>query len=515
MITRRSLLAGGTGLGLTAALGASPVRAAVRRAPLTDVFQLGVASGEPEPHGVVLWTRLAMDPVAPDGLGGMPDRPVPVEWQVAKDEKFSRIVWRGTETARLRDAHSVHVEVDGLEPGAEYFYRFKAAGEVSQAGRTLTAPAPGTSSRDLNLSFTSCADYQMGWFTAYRRMAEDQPDLIAFLGDYIYEYGDYKYPVRDQAGGECFDLAGYRLRHTQHKADPDLQLAHAIAPWVAVFDDHDVENAWAGDVPEQPDPPFLPRRAAAFQAFYENMPLRRAQKPVGPALHLYHTVRWGSVANLHLLDTRQYRDLYPCNNGRSGIVGADCTDRLAPNRTILGQDQEAWLEGKLRSSRATWDVLVQQVFFMEMDWTNGEAKGYSNEGWDGYVASRNRVAAAIEDNKRNGVVLTGDVHSHWAGEIKRDYQDPESKSVAVELVSTSVTSEGNGMDQYPNTAQLLAENPHVKFFNGRRGYVRGVVSKREMKVDFRSLPFVTQPYALPYTSGSFVIEPGDPRLNPA
>jgi alkaline phosphatase D len=515
MITRRSLLAGGTSLGLAAALGASPVRAATRRTPLTDVFQLGVASGEPEPDGVVLWTRLAVDPLATDGLGGMPDRSVPVQWQVAKDENFKKIVRSGEETARPPDAHSVHVEVDGLQPGSEYFYRFRAAGELSPPGRTLTAPAPGTRGRDLHLSFTSCADYQMGWFTAYRRMAEDHPDLIAFLGDYIYEYGDYKYPVRDQAGDECVDLAGYRLRHTQHKTDPELQLAHAVAPWIAVFDDHDVENAWAGDVGEHSDPPFLPRRAAAFQAFWENMPLRRAQKPQGASLHLYHRVRWGSVANLHLLDTRQYRDIYACNNGKSGIVGSDCTDRLAPNRTILGDEQEAWLAAGLRDSKATWDLLVQQVFLMEMDWTNGEAKGYSNEGWDGYVASRNRVAAAIDDNKRNGVVLTGDVHSHWAGEVKRDYQDPESKSVAVELVSTSVTSEGNGMDEYPNTAQLLAENPHVKFFNGRRGYVRSVISKDEMKVDFRSLGYVTQPYALPYTSGSFVIEPGRPQLNPA
>ena len=514
MISRRSLLAGGAGLGLTAALGASPVRAAARRAPISDPFQLGVASGEPAPDGVVLWTRLAMNPVALDGLGGMPSRPVPVEWQLAKDENFRHVVRRGVELAGPEAAHSVHVELDGLNPGTEYFYRFKAAGEISPVGRTLTTPARGTRGRALNLSFTSCADYQTGWFTPYRRMAEDQPELIAFLGDYIYEYGDYKYPVRDQAGGECLDLAGYRLRHAQHKADPESQLAHAIAPWVVVWDDHDIENAWAGDVPEQPDPPFLARRAAAFQAYYENMPLRRAQKPNGSSLKLYRSIRWGAIANLHLLDTRQYRDIYACT-GKSGTVGADCLERLAPNRTILGADQEAWLDGELRRSKATWDLLGQQVFFMEMDWTNGEGKGYSNEGWDGYVASRNRLAAAIDDYKRNGVVLTGDVHSHWAGEIKRDYQDPASKSVAVELVTTSVTSAGNGLDEYPNTQVLLNENPHVKFFNGRRGYVRAKLTEREMKVDFRSLSRVTEPYAPAYTSGSFVIEPGDPALHPA
>ncbi|MER7503020.1 alkaline phosphatase D family protein [Nonomuraea pusilla] len=514
MITRRALFAGGASLGISAALGAEPVRAAARRAPLSDPFTLGVASGEPTPDGVVLWTRLAQDPLALDGLGGMPDRPVAVEWQLAKDENFRQVVRRGAETARPSAAHSVHVELDGLDAGAEYFYRFRAEGEISPVGRTLTAPAPGTAGRALNLSFTSCADYQTGWFTAYRRMAEDQPDLIAFLGDYIYEYGDYKYPVRDQAGGECFDLAGYRLRHAQHKADPESQLAHAVAPWVVVWDDHDIENAWAGDVPEQPDPPFLQRRAAAFQAYYENMPLRRAQKPDGSSLRLYRTIRWGSVANLHLLDTRQYRDLYACT-GRSGTVGPDCQERFAPNRTILGAEQEAWLDGELKGSSATWDLLGQQVFLMEMDWANGEGKGYSNEGWDGYVASRDRLASAVDAYRRNAVVLTGDVHSHWAGEVKRDYRDPESKSVAVELVTTSVTSAGNGLDEYPNTRTLLDENPHVTFFNGRRGYVRAKLTPKEMRVDFRSLSRVTEPYAPAYTSGSFVIEPGQPRLNPA
>ncbi|WP_084958457.1 alkaline phosphatase D family protein [Thermoactinospora rubra] len=510
MITRRSLIAGGASL---AALGALSRPAAARRRPLTDPFRLGVASGEPAPDGVVLWTRLAVDPLTPDGRGGMPGRDVPVQWQVAKDEGFRHVVRHGVEIARPEAAHSVHVELEGLDPGAEYFYRFRAGAEISPTGRTLTTPAPGTRGRDLRLSFTSCADYQVGWFTAFRRMAEDEPDLIAFLGDYIYEYGDYKYPVRDQAGGECLDLAGYRLRHAQHKADPELQAAHAIAPWAVVWDDHDIENAWAGDVPEQPDPPFLERRAAAFQAYYENMPLRRAQRPAGPAMRLYRTLRWGAVANLHMLDTRHYRDLYACT-GRSGTVGADCAERFAPNRTILGTEQEAWLDRRLRESAATWDLLGQQVFLMEMDWANGEAKGYSNEGWDGYVASRNRLTAALDAYKRNGVVLTGDVHSHWAGEVKLDYQDPASRSVAVELVSTSVTSAGNGLDEYPNTGILLQENPHVKFFNGRRGYVRTRISAEEMRVEFRSLPRVTEPYAPAYTSGSFVIEPGNPSLNP-
>ncbi|WP_207757417.1 alkaline phosphatase D family protein [Nonomuraea cypriaca] len=496
MITRRALFAGGLSLGLSAL---------PRRAPLSDPFRLGVASGEPTPGGVVLWTRLAMEPTAPDGLGGMPSRPVPVHWQLAKDENFRHVVRRGTEQAVPDEAHSVHVELDGLQPGAEYFYRFKADGELSPIGRTLTAPAPGTRTRALNLAFTSCADYQSGWFTAYRRMAEDEPDLIAFLGDYVYEYGPYQHPVRDQAGGECLDLAGYRLRHAQHKSDPDLRLAHAVAPWAVVWDDHDIANAWMGGELEPG------RQAAAFQAYYENMPLRRAQKPEGTRLRMYRSLRWGAVANLHLLDTRQYRDPYACADG-AGTVGPECVERFAPGRTILGKAQEEWLDGELSRSRATWDLLGQQVFLMEMDWVNGAGEGYSNEGWDGYVASRDRLAAAIDRYGRNGVVLTGDVHSHWAGEVRRDFRDPESKPVAVELVTTSVTSAGDGLDEYPNTAALLAENPHVKFFNGRRGYVQARLTQREMAVDFRSLPRVTTPGATAYTSGSFVVEAGSPTL---
>ncbi len=514
-LRRRSLLLAATGAPLAAgvpALIAAPARAAGHR--IGDPFTLGVASGDPTPGGMVLWTRLALDPLALDGGGGMPPHTVPVQWQLATDERFGHVVRHGTVPARPEAGHSVHVEPEGLAPGAEYFYRFRTGAHLSPVGRTLTAPRPGTRSRDLLLSFTSCADWQKGYFTPYARMAEDEPDLIAFLGDYFYEYGPYGSHVREQAGHECFTLGDYRLRFAQHHSDPDLQKAHAIAPWAAVYDDHDIENAWAGDVPEQPDPPFLPRRAAAFQAYYENLPLRRAQRPHGPDMRLHRRLQWGAVASLHMLDTREYRDLYACT-GKSGLVGDDCTARLDADRTILGAAQERWLDDGLRTSTAAWDILGQQVFFMQMDWHNGDGAQYSNEAWDGYVAARNKVTDALAGYHRNGVVLTGDVHSHWAGEVKRDFQDPDSESVAVELVTTSVTSEGDGLDEYPNTQILLAENPHVKFFNGRRGYVRTRVSMDRMDVEFRSLKYVSTAGAPAYTSGSFVIEAGHPHLNEA
>ncbi|WP_420000121.1 alkaline phosphatase D family protein [Streptomyces boninensis] len=491
----------------------APARAAGRR--LADPFTLGVASGDPTPGGVVLWTRLAVDPLALDGRGGMPDADVRVQWQIAADQSFRRVVREGTTRARAAAGHSVHVEVDGLAPGGEYFYRFRTGQDLSPVGRTVTAPRPGTRTRDLNLSFTSCSDWQTGYFTPYARMAEDAPDLIAFLGDYFYEYGPYASNViRPVTGGECFTLADYRLRFALHRTDPDLQQAHAIAPWAPVYDDHDIENGWAGDIPEQPDPPFLPRRAAAFQAYWENMPLRRAQHPTGPDMTLYRTIRWGAVANLHMLDTHLYRDLYACT-GKPGMIPADCAERLDPGRTMLGAEQEAWLDSRLRTSRATWDLLGQQVFFMQMDWKNGDAVEFSNEGWDGYAATRTKVTDAIAAYRRNGVVLTGDVHSHWAGEVKRDFGDPDSESVGVELVTTSVTSARDGLDEYPNTQILLAENPHVKFFNGRRGYVRTRVTAEAMHVDFRSLKYVSTPGAAAYTSGSYVIEAGSPHLKEA
>ncbi|TWP45220.1 alkaline phosphatase [Lentzea tibetensis] len=502
-VTRRALIIGG--LALTAVGAGSP--------KLADPFTLGVASGDPTFDGVLLWTRLAPTPLAEDGLGGMPSRAIEVRWEIALDERFRRVVRRGTAWARPELGHSVHVDVRGLRPGAEYFYRFSADGHVSRVGRTRTSPAPWALGGALTMAFASCSQFEHGYFTAYKRLAEDEPDLVLHLGDYQYEYkkGSYVAPggnPRDHEGPETETLANYRQRHAQYKTDADLQEAHAVAPWSVVWDDHEIDNNWADEVyekPEIPQPNFLARRAAAFQAYYENMPIRR--RPDGIDLKLHRRVEWGRLATFHMLDTRQYRDDQACGDGLK-----TCPERLNPTRSITGAAQEKWLLDGFRSSCARWDVLGQQVFFSQLDFMAGAGERNNMDAWDGYAANRDRVAAGFS-SVRNAVVLTGDVHAAWGADVKARWDDPASKTVGTELVSTSITSGGDGSEERPETAAILAENPHVKYFNNRRGYVRTRFTSREVRADFRGLDYVSRPGAPVSTKASFVIEDRRPGLH--
>jgi len=496
-LTRRTLLLAGVAgvTGFSVAASARP----------GDPFTLGVASGDPAPDGVVLWTRLAVEPLADDGLGGMPGRPIEVGWQVADDERFTRIVQRGSTTARPEEAHSVHVELAGLEPGREYFYRFKALNHLSRTGRTRTTPPPGSLQVPLTMAFASCAQYEHGYFTAYRRLAEDEPDLVLHLGDYTYEYesGIHVAPsgnVRHVEGPTTTTLAGYRRRQAQYKTDPDLQEAHAVAPWAVIWDDHEIDNNWAGLLPDKPQPNFLARRAAAIQAYYENMPLRRSPR-------LYRRIGWGSLATFHMLDTRQYRTDQACGDGLQL-----CPERLEPERTMLGAAQEEWLFNGFRGSRARWDVLGQQVFFSQYDYIPGEVDKFLLDAWDGYAADRDRVVAALAD-VRNPIVLTGDVHAAWGAEVKERWDDPSSKTLATELVTTSITAGGDGSEEYAETPLWLRENPHVKYFNNRRGYTLSRFTPDELRTDFRGLDYVTRPGSPVRTKASFAVEDRVPGLH--
>ncbi len=517
-MARRSVLVGAAaGLGAVTLAGALPGGALAQpaRGRLADPFTLGVASGDPAPDGFVIWTRLAPDPLADDGMGGMPARGYDVAWEVAEDDRFARIARRGTAAARPDGDHAVHVELGGLPPGREYFYRFSVDGHVSPSGRTRTAPNPGVLGEGLTMCFASCSQYEHGWFTAYRRLAEEEPDLILHLGDYQYEYTkqDYVAPggnVRDAAGPETVTLANYRQRHAQYKTDPDLQAAHAAAPWLVVWDDHELDNNWADEVPENHQPNFLDRRAAAFQAYYENMPLRRASVPRGIDLLLYRRIDWGRMATFHMMDTRQYRDDQPCGDE----FNTDCAQRTDPARSITGAEQEAWLLDGFRRSTSRWDVLGQQVFFSQVDFTPGPERGFNPDAWDGYVGNRDRVVAGLRD-VRNAVVLTGDVHAHWAAEVTERFDDPSSPAVGTELVATSITSGGDGSETREDTPATLAENPHVKFYNNRRGYVRTRFTAQEMRADFRVVPYVSRPGAPAQTRASFVVPDREPGLNPA
>lgn len=476
----------------------------------SDPFTQGVASGEPAPDGMVLWTRLAPDPLADDGLGGMPARPVDVEWELAEDESFTRIARRGSVTAVPESAHSVHVEPGGLRPGAEYFYRFRAVGHLSPAGRTRTAPELG-SLAPLTMCVASCSHYEQGWFTAYRRLAEDQPDLVVHLGDYQYEYaaGQSRDRVRDHVGPETVTLANYRQRYAQYKTDPDLQAAHAVAPWLVVFDDHEVANNWADEVPAKSEPGFLARRAAALQAYHENMPLRRSAVPRGIDMQLYRRVSWGGLATFHMLDTRQYRTDQPCGDK----FQSDCAARFDPAATLTGEEQERWLLDGFARSSSRWDVLGQQVFFGGVELKLGPEVGINPDGWDGYTANRQRIIAGLVDSRvRNAVVLTGDVHSHWAAEVRERVGDSSSPIVATELVTSSITSGGDGSDTRADVEAVLPENPHIRYFSNRRGYVRARVTEDEMRADFRVMPFVSQPGAPVRTDASFVVTDREPVL---
>lgn len=513
--SRRTVLGGGLVLGGAAGLTLLGVGAPASATPLADPFTLGVASGDPLPDGVVLWTRLAVDPLAADGRGGMPSRPVPVLFEVAEDDRFRRVVRRGAVVARPEAAHSVHVEVDGLRPGREYWYRFRVERYLSSVGRTRTAPAFGSSPSSLVFGAVSCSQFEHGFFTAYRRLAEEQPDLVFHLGDYQYEYkaGDYVAAggnVRDHDGPETVDLAGYRQRYAQYRTDADLQALHAAAPWSVVFDDHEVDNNWADEIPENPAdlPGFPARRAAAFQAYYENMPLRRASIPRGPDISVYRRLAWGRLATVHLLDTRQFRDDQACGD----TVAVGCEAALDPQRTIMGPQQESWLLDGLGSSTATWQVIAQQVFFARRDLTAGPDLGLSMDAWDGYAANRQRILDGIVDRKvANPVVLTGDVHRHYACDLVQDFDDPGA-TIGVELVTTSVTSGGDGSDTTAATDRQLVENPWIRFANSQRGYVLGTLTPQELRADFKVLPYVKRPGAPVTTRASFVVEAGSPGL---
>jgi alkaline phosphatase D len=503
-ISRRTFVLSGL---LTAGAVAGPVR--IARAAVPYPFKLGIASGEPASDSVVLWTRLAPSPLNADGQGGMASADVDVDWQVSTTDTFGTLAASGTVTARYADAHSVHVVAGGLDADAVYYYRFRAQGQLSAVGRTRTAPAPGAAGGTLSMAFASCAHYEHGYFTAYRRIAEDRPDLVLHLGDYIYEGGATSSPVRQHAGAEIVSLADYRRRYAQYKSDPDLQAAHAVAPWLVVPDDHEVENNYAGTVRADNSPvltaaQWTARRTAAYRAYYENMPLRPASAPTGNSIPLYRRVRWGQLATFHMLDTRQFRDDQACGDGMKV-----CADADLPSRSLTGAAQEAWLLDGLAQHDATWDILGQQVFFARQF----NASGAGNmDAWDGYRASRSRIQQGwVERGVRNPLVLTGDVHQGWATELKDDYADPASATIGTELVCTSITSNGNGT---ANTAiPNVATNPHLKFFTDRRGYVLTTITPEQVRADFRSVATVSEHGAPATTAGSFVITDGHPGLN--
>ncbi|MBL8852243.1 MAG: alkaline phosphatase D family protein [Planctomycetaceae bacterium] len=511
-ISRRSFIQTTTSLAAAALWASRSQGAALSRPKFWDYpFKLGVASGDPTPDGVVLWTRLAPRPL--EG-GGLPDAPIDVGWQVAEDEAMTRIVRSGTQTAVPQWAHSVHVEVDGLAPDRWYFYQFKAGSEVSQVGRTRTAPAAEATPDKLRLAFASCQHWESGYYTGYEHMLGEDVDLVLHLGDYIYEGPAKESKVRSHVGGKLDSLTGYRHRHAQYKTDPALQAMHAAAPWLVTWDDHEFENNYAGGISEHTDADpaaFLAQRARAYQSYYEHMPLRRSALPTGPDMLLYRNCRFGQLVDFYVLDTRQYRDDQACGDK----LTVDCHDAEDPNRSILGGTQRDWLFDGLKRSQSQWNVLAQQVLMAKIGRRMEDGRtGYGMDVWNGYGADRDRVLKFLhEQHVSNPVVLTGDIHSHWANDLLLDGDDFASPVVASEFVCTGLSSTGDG--RVEDYAPLYSEFPNVKYHARKSGYVACEVTPTEWKTWYREMDYVTRPGAPLLTPAKFVVPAGSAKLERA
>ena len=492
MFTRRRFLQGVAGLAVPARLRAQ-----------TYPFALGVASGYPSAAGVTLWTRITGFQV-----------PVQVKWEIASDEAMRNIVLAGVETASAEWAHSVHVDVQGLAPQRWYWYRFSAGGAQSPVARTRTAPASGAAVERLRFAFASCQQYEQGYYGAYRHIVADAPDCIAFLGDYIYESTWGKEHVRSHGAAQPYSLEEYRARYALYKSDPDLQAAHAACPWLVIWDDHEVDNDYAGNRPEDgmEREPFLLRRAAAYRAYYEHMPLPARMRPQGPDLPLHTAVDWGRLARLYMLDTRQHRSWQACprpkRHGGSNTVDVDtCAGLAEAERSMLGLAQERWLDDALKDSRAGWNIVAQTTRMAQFDQQPGPGRRAWTDGWDGYPAARERLLSRLRRSS-NPVVIGGDVHAFQVAQLKLDFQDAGSPVVASEFISTSITSQGWAQERL---AQFLPDNPHFLMTDSRyRGYTRVEITPRRWVADLRAMQSVQTRDAPCSTLASYVVEDGKP-----
>jgi len=515
VLSRRGLLLGlGTG---TAAMGAG--RAALADPVFAEYpFQLGIAAGDPSSDGFVIWTRLAPRPLE---IGnGMPSAPMPLKWEVATSPGFGTIARSGEVIARPELAHAVHVEVEGLEPNREYFYRFIAGRERTATGRAKTAPEAGAATAQARFGVVGCQAYEQGFYTAHRKAAEERLDFIYCYGDYIYEgRGNRTFNgpagtsenARQHIGGEIYALDEYRRRYAQYKMDTDLQASHASTAWYVTWDDHEIDNNWVSALDQDGTPPeiFMLRQQAAMQAFYEHMPMRRSAFPRGSATQLYRHAAWGDLLDLNLLDTRQYRTNQPCEDAWAST----CAGVSAADAQVLGQAQEAWLYQNLDRSRAHWKVLAQQVMVMDLDRKEGPEPGYNLDTWAGYSIPRARLLRRLKDRRiGNTIVLTGDEHQNYAGELHLDGRNPEGAPIASEFVTTSISSSGDGQDQRADGRRIQADNSFLKFNNAQRGYVVCDVTPERWQTEFKVLDKVSERGGTLTTRAKFAVASGDARV---
>ena len=495
-------------------------------------FTLGVASGSPTHDSVVLWTRLVES--------SLDNRSVVVRWEVAEDDTFSRIVQTGQHLATSDLGHSVHVELQNLQVDRWYFYRFMVGDAVSSIGRTRTFPKVGTAVEKLKIAYASCQRWEAGYFTAYKHMLAEKPDAVLFLGDYIYEYpgnpvSSVRLPSSTSSLGFVLTLDDYRSRYAQYKSDADLQAMHAACPWLLTWDDHEVQNDYAGltagdsglaDIFSNPAD-FAMRRAAAYQAYYENMPIRAstltkslAGLASGAEMRIFQRVDVGQLASFYMLDPRQYRDRQACSKdgklGASMVNPSKCSDWLDPKRTMLGAQQEGWLSAELASAKqrgSTWNVLAQSTLFGLRDNTPGDGQIFFNDGWDGYAPARKRLTDALQKHAvNNPVMLGGDVHENWVGYLKADYSQTaaaqSAPAIGVEFCGTSITSSA-GSAAVEKTAERLAENPHFVFADAKfRGYGVAEFMAKQLTTSLRVVDNVRSKTTTPTTLAQFVVPAG-------
>jgi alkaline phosphatase D len=429
-------------------------------------------------------------------------------------------------------AHAVHVEATGLEAGRGYFYRFIVGDYTSTVGRTRTLPAQDATPARFRIAYASCQRWEHGYYSAYRHMLADFPDLVLFLGDYIYEYpraaNAVRTPNATSNGGWTLTLEDYRSRYALHKSDPDLQAMHAACPWVFTWDDHEVQNDYAALTPGDAGPAaadFAARRAAAYQAFYEHTPIRASTLTRALAglaekaeMRLYSDIRLGALGHLYLLDARQYKDAPVCNKDGalgSGVVNpAQCAVWNDPARTMLGAAQEAWLAQSLthNASSSGWQIVGQSSLFGSRDFSTGKAQSLWNDGWDGYSAARKRMTDALQKgNVKNAVFFGGDVHENWVGHIKADYTQSSSANIGVEFCGTSITSRHHVSSSNAAVPDRLKRNSHFVFADvEKRGYGIADFSAQKLQVSLRAVSDVTSKDASIQTIAQFVVNSGKP-----
>ena len=493
----------------TAALTFAPTLLRFALAADTRRFALGIASGQPRADGMVLWTRITGPDLPPQ---------VDVRWELSRDEAFTDIAARGTEAAQADSAHSVHAEPAGLQPGRRYWYRFSALGQQSAAGRTGTAPAPSAAAT-LKFAIASCQRWDAGHFAAWRHIAAEALDVMIFLGDYIYESASRTDAFRRHEGGVASTLDQYRARYATYKSDPLLQAAHAAAPWLLVWDDHEVDNDYAGLQGQHLQPDFERQRAAAYQAYWEHMPFPKSARPQGAEMRITGRLDWGTLARIHLLDDRQYRDPQACPKpGRGGantVALKDCPELLDARRSLLGLPQERWLADGWDRTRP-WNLLAQQTLMARYSWRDPAQGGgmYWTDGWDGYAPARQRLLNAAAERKAPGVVvLSGDVHSNYVADLKLDFDNDKSAVVGTEFCGTSITSLSLAQERIDAARGF---NPHVRYGRGdQRGYMQFTLDTKQLQVALRVVDDVMKIDSGISTAARFVVDAARPGAQPA